>query len=209
MSKYIGFGRLSHFYNNILYSVLVKLISDIILGFQNIYPDPDGDNSIFKIYPVLGKHILIQHLYKYFGFIFFSSIMYLCSNKKNKKINNDISEINKTSSNTESSLIYNKEEEEPNSDFNYHKFILFCFLYFLYFETYTILYYLGLYYYDLWVFNIVFITFFMITLLKKPLFKHQLFSLGFIFFTNIISTILINRVYGNNDKKTVKDLFGN
>ena len=46
----------------------------------------------------------------------------------------------------------------------------------------------------------------MITLLKKPLFKHQLFSLGFTFFTNIISIISINIAY--DVCITKKDLFG-
>ena len=113
-------------------------------------------------------------------------------NNNNKKINDDNSEMDNTKSNN-NLLIYKKKELSPN--INFSKFILYCFLYFFYFELFTILYYLGLQELDLWVFNIIFTTLFMITLLKKPLFKHQLFSLGFTFFTNIISIISINIYY--------------
>ena len=81
MSKYIGIGRLSHFNFYILYRVLAKFLSDIIIGFKKIYTNSDN-NSIFQINPVLDNHILIQELYKYIGYIILGSIMYLYSKKQ-------------------------------------------------------------------------------------------------------------------------------
>ena len=207
MSKYIGIGRLSHFNFYILYRVLAKFLSDIIIGFKKIYTNSDN-NSIFQINPVLDNHILIQELYKYIGYIILGSIMYLYSKKQNNNNLNNENKIitNETTTNNEF-LIYNENEKELNPKISCYKFILFCFLYVLYEVFIDISYYLGFLDLDLWVFNIIFTSLFMTKLLNKPFFNHQKYSLTFVVFTNIISMILI--IFKFQINNPTEELLGN
>ena len=77
MKKFIEFGRFSRFYWLLLASASMKLLITIFLKLD--YYDPKKVNQAHPNFallnePELNNHILINHIYYYFGFTLFSMI---------------------------------------------------------------------------------------------------------------------------------------
>lgn len=216
ISNYFGIGELNSFYYFILYSMIAKFVSNLILDFDTIYSTKNSKKSIFQINPVLSEHILIKSLYKYLSFMFFSIILfcYVKIKTRKKEKNETVKKRNKTTNkkkkpiNGNNSLIY--DETVLISKVDPSKFMRFCFLYVFFLELIEITYYLGFYDFDLWAFNIVFSSIFMTILLKIKIFSHQIISLGSIVIVNLVSNIWIASLpEENNGFHIVNILFGN
>ena len=180
MSKLIGLGKCSKYYLYILYEVLIHAIRDIIYGFKYIDHRNKEDFIIIKPIPLFNRHVLLQNLFRYLGFIIGGFIFQIIKRKSSKR--------NKEKNNSGIKLIYAKKKFTKRQIFD---IIIIGLFFCIAFEGKKLLYIMNFFFIDFWPFNIVFIIIFMNIYFKIEFYNFQKLSLLFVVISNLI-LLLIN-----------------
>ena len=204
----IGCGNFNYFYLYILYCIISHYIVEYIFSFKSL--KKNCSFGIFGFIPVLEKHLLIQSLYKYIGYIIFGFIFYffLINNNKSKKSPNQKKRDNNI---VGDKLIYSLKKHQIKS-VNPFQLLIISFILFFQCEIYQFLYSLDFYDFDIWSFNIYFTLLFMFIFLNIKPYRHQFIPLLFIFAIDLILLFIstfINDKEGKNAYDFANDLFNN
>ena len=197
MGKLITFGKLNNYYKYIGFSIIFKMINELLYGINYNTLDEIKIISTDK-QKLFSKHLLVHQMVNYMGTIlisFLCDIYYSRQQKINGKDKATPSEENR--SHTSSShiiLIHNSNAEEEILRDDLTKPVLIIIFLWI-FESHLLeLFILCLKDLDFWMLELLIITYLSANMFKLQIFKHQKLAIYLIFFPCLlkICTIILS-----------------
>jgi len=185
MGKYCSCGKYNNYYKYILLAIFFSFLSTVLFGigycndtkaiyFANVYPEKTKETQY-----TLSHHIIIHNIYRYFGILIISIILYNYEkhNSKSKK-NEEIIQKNGTEITFGSDLELIHEESKNKVELKYLLFILLIILLYIIQDILTVFYFqFDLSLLNLWILELPFFSFFNYKLLKIKIYNHHKFAL--------------------------------
>jgi hypothetical protein len=193
MGKLITFGKLNNYYKYIGFSIIFKMINELLYGIN--YSTLDEIRIISKLF---SKHLLVHQMVNYMGTIlisFLCDIYYSRQQKLNGKDKVTPSEENRShSSSSHIILIHNSNAEEEILRDDLTKPVLIIIFLWI-FESHLLeLFILCLKDLDFWMLELLIITYLSANMFKLQIFKHQKLAIYLIFIPCLlkICTIILS-----------------
>ena len=186
MPKLIGFGKCSRYYQYILYTVILRVIRNVIYGFSDIDQRNKEFVQVINPEPLFCQHNLLQNLFRYLGGYIIWKIKY---KKKSAKQQQGISESKNEENIFQEIELIHIDYEKYKKFINFDMIIIgiiFC----VHYELRKLFYLMKFHSMDIWTFNILFIVMFMYFYFQMEFYNFQKCSLFFIAFTNTILLII-------------------
>ena len=199
MSFFIGFGKFNKKYFYILFAVLSKLISQIVLGLGY---------SVLKPIAIF-KNKIIQSPINYFtSFFLFSLIIGFIGLKSTDKeeSDNDSSDIYSATTKAMIENFYSKNNRQITKD------LIIIGLFFVYIEVHDQLFYSNNYGgLDYWMLEIIILSYFMRKYLKNKALLHQKLSLYICvlssFIARLTSSFFVSKNIGSNENSQLVNIY--